>query len=148
MKNVGWRKGFIGSWDKAQPPGLSGPAWQDWAGKVFPTHAVPEGHWVALVVKTCTFLGSSPTDSTTQPLTISATQRWNSMLPTCPSGEHVSGRVWCPGLFLRGRVSWDLRSDSVPSLTLGQSSRPWCQKGLYGTRLADGASCAQTTGVY
>lgn len=65
-----------------------------------------------------------------------------------PAGSTFLEEFDAMGLFLRGRVSWDLRSDSVPSLALGQSLRPWCQKGLYSTRLADGASCARTTGVY
>lgn len=128
-KNVIWRKRFIGSWDKARPPG-SGPFWTSlatlWAGEVSCRQAVPGGHWVALVVKTCTSLGSPPP---TPPHILCKFQ-----LPkveiTCSlrvsAGSVLLEEFDAMGLFIRGRVNWDLRSDSVPSLALGQSLRPWC----------------------
>lgn len=68
-----------------------------WAGKVSCRHAVPGGHWVALVVKACTSLGSTPP---TPPHILCKFQ--------LPKDEiicslHVSGRACC----WRSLVPWN-----------------------------------------
>lgn len=144
MKNVGWRKGFIGSWDKAQPPG------NEWVFQDQPDRTELRSFLYARCFWT-TLGGARGKDlhffrifpPLTPPHSLCKFQLPEDEI-TCslrvPAGSTLLEEFDTMGLFLRSRVSWDLRTDRVPSLALGQSLRPWCQKGLYSIRLEDGAS--------